>query len=280
MAEIQKPVIIKEIPASVVANEGSPFTLIDFKDYIKSPNVESGIVKFYAELNDGDALPSGLICTQDGLFGGIPHKGTAGSYEVIIIAENEADDSCVVTVVLNIREGLAVDDPFFLTDLKSKIWKALGENLALPEFSDVISRPITPVEIYYLLQRFAVLTIWDVYNLEEPTEKVLLTLPDANKYYNIYDKGSCLVAAPKDLFSHERTLADALQTAKVLAREAYKRGWAVEFAGFNKMVRAAWIELQLLGEKNNKHLEILHHTPSEADKKAYAVAIQAKGLTL
>src|SRR6202044_861685 len=119
------------------------------------------------------------------------------------------------------------------------------------------------------------LAIWDVYNLESAGDKIPLSLPGVSPYYQIYDRGSCLVGAPKDLFSHQRTLADALQTAKVMATEVYKRGWTIEFAGFNKMVRAAWIELQILGDRQGKQLEILHYTPSAADINVYTAESKA-----
>jgi hypothetical protein len=147
--------------------------------------------------------------------------------------------------------------------------------MPIPEMTDALSRPVTAEEVYYLMQRFAVMSIWDVYNLEPAGDKTLLTLTGASPHYNIYDRGSCLVGAPKDLFSHQRTLADALQTAKAMAREVYKRGWTIEFSGFNKMVRAAWIELRVMGEKTGKQLEVLHYTPSLEDMKVYSAESRA-----
>jgi len=49
-------------------------------------------------------------------------------------------------------------------------------------------------------------------------------------------------------------------------------------AGFNKMVRAAWIEIQLLGQKHGNSLEIMHYTPTEEDKKLFSVQSQAADL--
>jgi hypothetical protein len=184
------------------------------------------------------------------------------------------------TFPLTIKSRAEFEDPFFLTNLKSEVWDLLGKNLPIPNLSDAFNRPITPVEIYYLLQRFATLTIWDIYNLEPPGEKTLLTLAGCSPHYDIYDRGSCLVGAPKSLFSHERTLEDALQTARVVAQEVYKRGWTIEFAGFNKMVRAAWIELQHLSVKHGKTLEILHYTPSPEDIKVYTFQAQTRGPTV
>jgi hypothetical protein len=275
MAEPQSPKLIKAIP-NVVANVGSPFGPVDLKEYIKNPNQESGLIKFFAELAETESgLPDGIICTMDGLLGGIPRQTSVGVHRIILIAENDASDPLLIEMQLTVFEKLSADQTEFLTSLKSKVWEALGKDLPIPEMNDLLSRPISAVEVYYLLQRFAVLSVWDVYNLEPPGDKTLLTLPGANQHYNIYDRGSCIVGAPKDLYSHERTLADALQTATVIAREVHKRGWTVEFAGFNKMARAAWIELQIIGDKTGKHLEILHYAPSPEDVKIYERKSQA-----
>jgi hypothetical protein len=75
------------------------------------------------------------------------------------------------------------------------------------------------------------------------------------------------VGAPVDLFSYERTLEDALQTARVMSQEVYRRGWTVELTGFNKMVRAAWVEIQVLVSTKGKPLEVLHYEPTEMDQK-------------
>jgi hypothetical protein len=157
------------------------------------------------------------------------------------------------------------------------VWEALGKNQPMPDMADIFNLPITTNDIYFLMQRFASLAIWDVYNLESPGDKVLLNLAGSNPHYNIYDRGCCLVGAPKDLFSHQRTLADALQTARVMANEVYKRGWTIEFAGFNKMVRAAWVELQLLGSTSGKFLEILHYSPSVSDIRLSNTEVQMRG---
>ena len=274
--EQQAPIQLRPIP-SIVTHVGAALGPVDLKEVIKSPNVISGILRFSGKLADGRAFPDGLICTGNGLIAGIVAEGTEGSYDLLITVENDAGVPLTVQVALIIKERLAVDDPFFFNNLKSQIWTALGQSLPIPEMADWLDRPITAVEIYYLLQRFAVLTIWDVYNLEQPGNKTLLTLPGTNKHYNIYDRGSCLVAAPKDLYSHERTLADALDVSRTLAGEVYKRGWTIEFAGFNKMVRAAWVELQNLGDKHGKKIEILHYLPTPDDVRIYNKQVPSSG---
>jgi hypothetical protein len=261
------PVLVKPIPAKVV-NEGAAFSPFDLNNFIQAPDGESGEIIFTAEQTSGASLPKGLICTHSGIVSGIPAANTQGVYEILITAQNDADVPLTVEFKLTIKERIAMD-PNFLGELKARVWEAVGSDLPIPELGDILNRPITAAEIYYLLQRWATITIWDVYNLDAPSEKKLLDLKDCSPHYHIYDRGSCLIAAPKDLFSYDRTLEDGLQTARVLAQEVFKRGWVIEFAGFDKLVRAAWVELQLLGEQHRKTVEILHYEPSVEDLKIF-----------
>lgn len=271
----QPPVLIKPLPF-VMTYEGAAYGPLDLNRYFKSPNSESGKMRFSAQLLNGQGLPQGLICTQDGLMSGIPANGTAGEYEYRIMAENDSDVPLMLTSTIVIKNQLSVTDPGFFNSLKSQIWQALGTNMPVPDIADLINRPVTGAEIYYLLQRFATLTVWDVLNLEVPSQKVELQLPGISPHYGIYDCGSCLVAAPKDLFSHERTLEDALQTSKVLAREIYQRRWSVEFDGFNKMIRATWVELQHLGDQYGHKINVAHFQPGPDDLRAYVAENQMK----
>lgn len=261
------PTLKEPIPAKIV-NEGAAFSSFKLTNYIQS-DAESGPLRFQGELKDGSPLPKGLICTGDGIVSGIPANGTQGNYEVVITAENDSGVPLKTEFKLTIKSRIALETAEAFNDLKTRIWDALGKDLAIPELEEIFTRPISANDIYYLLQRFATLTIWDVYNLEPAAEKKIITVPGSSPHYNIYDRGSCIIGAPKDLFSHERTLEDALQTARAMASEVYKRGWVIEFAGFDKMARAAWIEIQLLGDKHGKVLEVLHYTPTEADIKIY-----------
>lgn len=270
------PVLIQPIPRQIV-NEGAAFGPFDLKDYIQTEDDETIPVRFVAELSDGEALPRGMICTNNGIVSGIPAVGTKGSYEIVILAENDISTPLTVSFNLTIKPRITIEPHDLFGDLKSRVWEALGKDLPIPEFGELLNRPVTAVEIYYLLQRFATLTIWDVYNLDMPSDKTLIKLEGASEHYNVYDRGSCLVGAPKDLYSHERTLEDALMTARAMAREVFNRGWVIEFAGFNKMVRGAWVELQLLSDKFGKEVEILHYIPSADDVKVYTNQTKIKG---
>lgn len=265
------PLLAKPIPRQTV-NEGSPFGPLNLADFIVDE--AGGYLSFFAELENGDALPQGVICTANGILGGIPAAGTRGDYRIVVVAENDDGIPFSTEVTFVIKAAMSTESGR-IDALKSKVWEALTQNLPIPEFGDFLNRPITPAEIYYLLERFATLTIWDVYNLEAPAEKQLLHLEGASPHYHVYDRGSCLVAAPIDLFSHERTLEDALQTARAMAREVYKRSWTVELSGFDKMTRASWIELQLLAAKFGKSIDIVRYQPSQEDLTIYAAKINA-----
>jgi hypothetical protein len=264
----KSPILVKPVPPQIV-NEGAAYGPFDLKKFIRSPDAESGEVTFFAELADGSALPKGLICTNNGIISGIPAPGTQRDYQIVIVAENDSGVPFTTQFPFTIKQRIMMGaGP--LDQVKSKVWEALSQNLPLPEFEDFLNRPVTLIEIYYLLERFATLTVWDVFNLDPPGEKHLLNLEGASPHYNVYDRGSCIVAAPKDLFSHARTLEDALQTARAVAREVYKRNWTIELAGFDKMNRASWVELQLLAKQYGKSIEILRYTPSQEDLTIYA----------
>ncbi len=258
--------LIKPIPAQIV-NEGASFGPLKLTDYMKA---ETGPITFSAEVVGGVPLPKGLICTSDGLISGIPAKGTEGVHTVSVLAETEGGGELSVTFHLTIQSRIEIAGHALLTQLKSEVWQAIGSNSPPPDVLELLNRPISAVEMYYLLERFATLTIWDVYNFDSPGERKLLILEGASPHYDIYDRGSCLVGSPKELFSHERTLADTLQTARIMIQEVYKRGWVIEMVGFDKMRRAAWVEAQHLAEKHGKRLEILRYSPSSEDMKIVA----------
>lgn len=267
------PIIIKPIPPQVV-NEQATYGPFNLKDHIQSPDGET--VRFRAELSNGQTLPKGMICTEDGIVTGIPAKNTQGNYEVIVTAENDAG-SVQAAFVLTIKPSLTAGGEY-VDQLKSQIWEAMEKKLPIPDLGEMLERPISPIDIYYLLEQWGTLVIWDSFNLDPPGEKQRLTLEGVSKHYNIYDRVSSLIAAPKDLFSHERTLVDGLQTARAMAREVYKRGWTIEFAGLDKMTRAAWVEIQHLGDKYGKKLEIINYTPSLYDMKVYTAQALELGM--
>lgn len=262
---MEAPILAHDIPAQVV-NERAAFGPFDLKDFITSefdPNI-----RFSAELKNGDALPKGMICTSDGLLTGIPAKDTKGNYQIVVTAEN-ANGMIKAEFLLTIKPSLATGTTDYMDQLKAQIWEAVDQRLPVPDLSELYDRPITAIDIYYLLERWGILQVWDAFNLEPPGELVLLKLEGASEHYNVYDRGSCIVACPKDLFSHERTIEDGLRTARAVAKELYKRQWTIELTGFDKMVRAAWVELQHLADIHGKQLEIINFEPTINDIKLY-----------
>lgn len=265
--------LIKQIPMQVV-KEGAAFGPLNLSDFIQSST--GSTIRFRAELRNGNVLPQGLICTSDGIINGIPAAGTQGNYDVKVIATDIEGVEGEIDFALNIHTRIALEKDS--SAVKSQVWDALTKNLPIPELEEVLNRPITAAEIYYLLQRFGILTIWDVYNLEMPQTKKVLSLEGISEHYVVYDRGSCLVGAPKDLYSHERTLEDGLQTARAMAREVYNRGWTIELAGFDKLIRGAWVELQILGNKHGKFLDILHFQPTAEDLRVYTEKVKASAI--
>lgn len=265
---MELPVLVKPIPAQII-NERASYGPFDLKNYFEAAE---GIdfVTFSAELSTGQSLPNGLICTADGILTGIPAKGTEGNHEVIISAENEAG---VITAnfIFTIKPALGGEvTADYLNKLKAQVWQALGENAQIPDLAALLDRAISPLDIYHLLERWGTLTVYDAFNLDPPGAKTELNLKGVSEHYKVYDRGSCIIACPKDLFSHTRTLADGLQTARAVAQEVYNRGWTVELVGFDKYTRAAWVELQHLGDKFGKQLEIINYNPSSNDIKLYS----------
>jgi len=260
------PKLLKPITAHVI-NERAAYGPVDLKAFFNLPADDDSLY-ISASLVDGRPLPDGLIVTEDGQFTGIPARKTRGRYQVVVTVVND-EGSVEAKFDLTIKPAPAKkeDGAEFIDELKAQVWQALGQNLPIPELADILERAITPLDIYYLLERWGTLTIYDAYNLEPPGKKTALNLEGMNKQFFIYDRGSCLVSCPKDLFSHERTLEDGLQSARVMAREAFKRGWTMELVGFAKYSRAAWVELQLLADQNNKLAEVINYNPTTNDVK-------------
>lgn len=254
------PVLVKEIPTQAV-NEGASFGPLNLRDYFQAPE---GSLSFQL----ANPLPPGLIFTAEGILSGIPETDTQGDYEIIVRAKT-ADGEVETRFALIIEPNLNTQAGAYADQLKTRIWEALGKNMPLPQLEDIYKRPISILDVYYILERWAPLTIWNAFDLEPAGPKSLINLPGASPHYLIYDRGSCLTATPKELFSHERTLADSIATAKAMGREVYKRSWTIEFAGFEKMVRAAWVEIKREGDLKGKPLEVLYFKPTPQDERIY-----------
>ncbi|EKD72314.1 MAG: hypothetical protein ACD_45C00704G0001 [uncultured bacterium] len=263
---MEAPINIKPIPAQVI-NEQASYGAFDLKEFFQATDGMEN-VQFSAELSSGTALPKGLICTADGILTGIPAKGTEGLHEVIITATNAAG-TARATFTFTIKPTISTDIGY-IDKLKAQVWQALGQNQPIPELQELLDRAVSPLDIYYLLERWGTLTVYDAFNLDPPGVKTELKLAGQSQHFHVYDRGSCLVAVPKDLFSLTRTLEDGLQTVRAMMREIYQRGWTVELVGFDKYRRVAWNELQHLGDKYSKHLDVINYNPSLQDVQLYS----------
>lgn len=259
------PILKEAIPMQAV-NELAAYGPFDLNNYFETE--DGSELRFSAETKSGEALPKGLICTSDGMLTGIPAKGTSDNYELIITAENDGG-SVQVEMILTIKPTPVSGDATYLDKLKAQVWEAVENNLPVPDFGDIYGKDISPLEIYYLLERWGVIKIWDAFNLDPPGELQEIKLEGASEHYNVYDRGSCIVACPKDLFSHERTLEDGLRTARAMADEVYRRDWTVELSGFDKLTRAAWVQIQHLSDQHGKRLDVINYNPSTDDINLY-----------
>ena len=264
---MQAPTLLRDIPTQMV-NEQAAYGPFDLNPFIESPE-EAGNVYFEADLQTGDSLPKGMICTRDGILTGIPAKGTQGLYQIRLMIGNDIDQ-IETDFIFEIKPGIVTSVDYY-SELKQQIWDALEQRLPAPTLDEIYNRPITAQDIYHFLEKWGVIKVWDAFNLESPGDLVPLTLPNASSQYVVYDRGSCLVAGPKDLYAEDRNLEDGLKTARALAQEVYRRGWTIEMAGLDKFTRAVWVELQILAARHHTEIEILNYEPTEEDKKLFKV---------
>jgi len=263
------PILISPIPPQII-NEAASYPPFDLRKFIQSPDGEA--LHFRGELKGGMPLPKGMILTGDGFLTGIPAKGTQGVHEILVTADSDTA-SFNTSFVFTIKPALTESEAGYIEKLKLQVWEAMQKNLPIPELRELLELPVSELDVYWLLERFGTLTIWNAFNLDPPSEKKLLNLPGTSPHYNIYDRGSSLIMCPKDLYSHERTLADGMQTAKVMAREVYKREWTIEMAGLSKWMRNVWVELQILGDAQGKYIDIINYTPTKEDENVYSAQI-------
>lgn len=236
---------------------------------------EAAVLHFSAMLDTEDSLPAGLICTSDGLLTGIPAKGTAGGYQVLLTVTCETEQLNLI-FPLTIRQALVSLGDHEVDELKKQIWTALGNGEPAPDLLNLLDRPVTKADIYYFLEKWGTLKIWDAFNLEPPGELIPLEIEDMSPHYRAFDRGSCLIAGPIDLFSPARTLEDGLQMARALAREVYKRDWTIEMVGIDKFMSAAWVELEYLAQLHGKKLNVINYPGNPKDELRYNALLQTR----
>lgn len=266
------------------------------------PDDTSAGLLYTIETEDG-FLPLDLDYTITGLVYGVcrPPALALSPYKIIVTVSNGSDTPLVTHFDLSVLPALSPEDEWapdntmldefeksfqldedeerallealkaesekngVFTEEKQAIWEAIIQGQEIPELKALMDRPISHEEIYYLLSRMSYFVIWDANNSAPAGALQALALKGASELFNVYDRGSCLVATPKQLFDHNRTLRHGVLTAQAMANEVFQRGWRVEFGGFDKMVRAAWVEFELLSQQFGKPVSYSYFQPSPQD---------------
>lgn len=260
---------LKETIPFISVNEGSALTAVDLNDYINNPTGEA--LQFTVELVGGGSLPAGINFSSDGILSGIPQAGTAKSlpYDITIVAFNPKVAPLVMHFKLTINAAAGKID---YNEFKN-YWQKFTEGLGLPDIEQLLTREITPLDIYYMLGRFATLIIWNADDLTPATKGAVIEIPHASKLFRIYDFNSAIVTSPNDLYDPNRGLKDAIQTAQAMVREIKRRNWNIELAGYDKMVTAAWVEVQHINKaKPGNPIKVYNYEPSLFDTEVLALS--------
>ncbi len=243
--------------------EGSEFPAVDLNQYIENPTDKP--LKFIAELTNDQPLPTGLFCSESGKLYGVPAIGTAKKrhYDVLVIVQGETTLPLILSVSILIYNP-KTESPEYLEFYWQALLGGVDPSL-LPDIQKALTRDVTPSDIYYLLGRFSTFIIWNADDLSSPDKGRIIELSDANERFNVYDFDVALVASPKDLYDPNRTLRNGIETAQAMIHEVQCRKWNIEFAGYDKLVRAAWLEVQKLNrlQKGEGHIiEVYHYEPN------------------
>ena len=294
MSKSTKPAIVTKAIPLIRANEASRLSF-DFKDFFSNPKGVEEKLSFKAWARAGEVFPRGLNVTEDGVLKGVPARGAAKTdcYYFYLQASNgvcEPFSTEIQLLILPAKADDASDEEVeelgfvnqefrelleevvannlkqeIINNEKNQAWQDIASDLEVDQLESLLNRPITKADVYYLLERFAHFTLWNADDVSEPEGLEIVTLTGSSEKFTVYDRGSCLTTAPKSLFDHSRTLTDAINTAKSMAQEVTRRGWNVEFGGLDKMVSAAWVELNTAKEKLGHKVTIQHYQPSQQD---------------
>jgi hypothetical protein len=283
VSDQRAPQLVKAIPRLRV-NQGMPIQAVDLKDYIQNPEGVSEPIRFQLHVFGKDTLPEGLYCRNgvlEGVVGGTAAEQAA--VELEIIADNGSGQKLTAYLSIRIYAAESVGEeaqaaPFAedVNEAKAEVWKAVIDGDELPaNIADLFNQAVSAQDVYYLLGRISHFVIWNAGDLSAPGEKKLLSLAGVSERFDVYDRGSCLVAVPKDLFDGNRSFRDALDTAQAMTREVYQREWTIEFAGYDKMVAGAWVEAKRLEQVYGREMKIDNYAPTVQEE---IVAIKTLGL--
>lgn len=261
---------------------------IDLKTFVVNPTNHS--LRITSESVMGGDLPAGLVCSPEGVLSGIPARGTASEIpnDILVFVECEGALPLTFDIYLTIypAENLSVILPeneataMFKADAErmkeeygidlgqlENFWGLFSDDLSHPDLKEFLTRKIKPADIYYLLGRFATLTIWNADDVSPADEGQMIQLKEASPHFFVYDFKVALIATPKDLYEASRTLEDALQTARAMVLEVQRRKWNVQLAGYDKMVTAAWVEANRLNDLKQGHaIKVEYYSPTPTDQ--------------
>lgn len=256
----------------IVTVEGREMEPFEINNYLDNPNNKT--IEVTAALANGSPLPKGLKCSDDGKITGKPLKGTAAEqpYNVNIIVRDKSGVGAIFPALLKIHTDESYQEDIKKRDDLANYWERLQQGLPLPNIEEILNRKISKSDIYWLLGRFATLTVWNGDDLSSPQDGKIIIIKGASDKFNVYEfyndnrQAVAIVTSPKELFDHDRTMADAIQTAKAMAHNIKERGWNCEMAGFGIMTVALWMEVQHLNSiatEDQKKIDIYHYHPSD-----------------
>ncbi|MBU1558340.1 MAG: hypothetical protein KJ588_00885, partial [Gammaproteobacteria bacterium] len=233
---------------------------------------------FEAVLESGDALPADIVCSKDGVMSGVAQAGTAKdvAYNISVTVQSASLEPFTFLVVLTIysaeRSQASEEGEMFYEQAKKahealkQYWQEIAAGEEHPDLDELLNRDVTPEDVYYMLERFATLVVWNADDLNPPSEGKLLKLKNASPLFRVYDFGVVLVASPVNLFDVHRPLGAALETARAMMQEVQRRKWNIEMAGLAKMMTAAWVEVKRLNLDAKDHqIEVHNYEPRKID---------------
>ncbi|OGT30883.1 MAG: hypothetical protein A3E87_07840 [Gammaproteobacteria bacterium RIFCSPHIGHO2_12_FULL_35_23] len=258
MADNEITIIAEVKPIKV--NEDSPIQPLELNSYLENPTNQP--LKFSATLATGESLPTWLSFSEAGVLAGKPPVGAARPLPYLIkVLAITPDKKLELNFEIRVYKPKTAEE---IAKSRQEAWQALAKQGVLPEsIQEIIERPVTSADIYYLLSRFASFTVWNAEDMRLAVNGKLIQVAGASDKFNIYDFEVCLVITPKDLYSHDRGLGDALKTARAATQEVYRRKWHIELGGFDKMADAAWYEAYDLNKRGEHQMEIRNYEPAE-----------------
>lgn len=292
MSNVIQPKLKKEYLEYVLI-AGSEIPTVNLQREIENPSHVP--LKFSAELSLGGELPVNLSCSEEGRITGTLEKNTATflPYSVLVVAQAEGVEPLTFEVYLHVdpplgaafetesgaelegeEAALTGDETAEPAEMEFNLeqfdqyWHLFSEKMDLPDLEELLTRRVTPREIYYFINKFATLTVWNSDDFRPADNGKLLDILDENDQFLVYDFEVALVATPKELFSTSRTPKDARSVAAAMIQEAHHRKWNVELAGFDKMVSAAWVEAEYLNktlEDAEYKMAVKNFIPSQED---------------